>query len=238
MAKKSKSKGDKQVEALVHDEATRRNIPTAELAAIAERIEETDPVAPVRFPRRTPLKKGETRERDEDLDPQIIWNGARLRLSPEQVRQLQDKGEVEIGNAQLVWRGKDRQDWSDLVVQAPQLYIQEKVHPKAIIDDLVRRSKVSAAEKDDAPDLFGDFNGLDDPEARLEFYQHDQHWSNRMILGDSLHVMASLAEREHLRGQVQCIYFDPPYGIKFNSNWQVTTQSRDVKDGMLPRRVW
>jgi len=232
MAKKTKpTKGKKQVEALVHDEATRRNIPTAELAAIAERIEETDPVAPVSYARRAPLKKGEKRERDEDLDPQIVWNGVRLRLSPDQVRQLQDKGEVEIGDAQLVWRGKDRQDWSDLVVQAPALYIQEKVHPKAIIDDLVRRSKVSAAEKDDAPDLFSDFNGLNDPEAKLEFYQHDQHWSNRMILGDSLHVMASLAEREHLRGQVQCIYFDPPYGIKFNSNWQVSTQSRDVKDG-------
>ena len=188
MAKKSKSaKGKKQVEALVHDEATRRNIATAELAALAERMEEIEPGRTSHYPRRTPLKKGEIRERDEDLDPQIIWNGARLRLSPDQVRQLQDKGEVEIGDAQLVWRGKDRQDWSDLVVQAPQLYIQEKVHPKAIIDDLVRRSKVSAAEKDDAPDLFADFNGLDDPEARLEFYQHDQHWSNRMILGDSLH---------------------------------------------------
>ncbi len=79
-------------------------------------------------------------------------------------------------------RWKDRQDWSDLVVQAPQLYIQEKVHPKAIIDDLVRRSKVSAAAKDDTPDLFEDFNGLDDPEAKLEFYQHDQHWSNRRML--------------------------------------------------------
>src|SRR5712664_126632 len=232
MARKARAaKGDKQVEALVHDEATRRNIPTAELAAIAERLEELDPAKPVRFARSTPLPKGATRDRDPDLDPQIIWNGARIRLSADQVRQLQAKGEVEIGDAQLVWRGKDRQDWSDLVVQAPQLYIQEKVHPKAIIDDLVRRSKVSAAEKDDAPDLFGDFNGLDDPEARLEFYQHDQHWSNRMILGDSLHVMASLAEREHLRGQVQCIYIDPPYGIKFNSNWQVSTQSRDVKDG-------
>ena len=225
------SRGDKQVEALLHDEATRRNIPTAELASVAERMEEIDPIKPARFPRRTPLKKGETRERDEDLDPQIIWNGARLRLSPDQVRQLQDKGEIEIGDAQLVWRGKDRQDWSDLVVHAPPLYIQEKVHPKAIIDDLLRRSKANAAEKDDAPDLFADFNGLDDPEAKLEFYQHDQHWSNRMILGDSLHVMASLAEREHLRGQVQCIYFDPPYGIKFNSNWQVSTLSRDVKDG-------
>src|ERR1700687_3657106 len=134
-------------------------------------------------------------------------------------------------DAQLVWRGKDRQDWSDLIVQAPPLYIQEKVHPKAIIEDLIRRSKQTAAEKDDAPDLFADFNGLHDPEARLEFYQHSQHWSNRMILGDSLHVMASLAQREHLRGQVQCIYIDPPYGIRFNSNWQVSTLSRDVKDG-------
>ena len=117
------------------------------------------------------------------------------------------------------------------MVNAPPLYIQEKVHPKAIIDDLVRQSKTAKADNDDMPDLFSDFNGLDDPEARTEFYQHSQHWSNRMILGDSLQVMASLAEREHLRGQVQCIYFDPPYGIKFNSNWQVSTLSRDVKDG-------
>jgi hypothetical protein len=79
--------------------------------------------------------------------------------------------------------------------------------------------------------MFADFNGLPDAEAATEFYQHDQHWSNRMISGDSLSVMASLAEREGLRGQVQCIYFDPPYGIKFNSNFQWSTTSRDVKDG-------
>jgi adenine-specific DNA-methyltransferase len=231
MAGKKQSKGKKkEVKALVHDEATRKNIPTAELQSVAERLEEDDPIPPVRFPRRAPLKKGEERERDKDLDPQIIWNGAKLRLSADQVRQLQERGEVEIGDAQLVWRGKDRQDWTDLVVQAPALYIQEKVHPKAIVDDLVRRSKQSAPVSDGAPDLFGDFNGLD-PDAKLEFYQHDQHWSNRLILGDSLHVMASLAEREHLRGQVQCIYIDPPYGIKFNSNWQVSTISKDVKDG-------
>ena len=232
MARTAKpAKGKKQVVALKHDEATRKNLATAELAALAERIEETDPVAPVHYSRARSLPKGMVRERDPDLDPQIVWNGARIRLSAEQVRLLQDRGQVEIGDAQLVWRGKDRQDWSDLVVQAPQLYIQEKVHPKAIIDDLIRLAKQSAVEKDDAPDLFADFNGLVDPEARLQFYQHDQHWSNRMILGDSLYVMASLAEREHLRGQVQCIYIDPPYGIKFNSNWQVSTLSRDVKDG-------
>jgi adenine-specific DNA-methyltransferase len=133
---------------------------------------------------------------------------------------------------QLVWRGKDEQDWSDLVVQAPPLYIQEKVHPKALIDDLLRATKERAHEAGDlTPDLFADFNGIPKGADTTEFYQHDQNWSNRMILGDSLQVMASLAEREGLRGKVQCIYFDPPYGIKFNSNFQWSTSSRDVKDG-------
>jgi adenine-specific DNA-methyltransferase len=130
---------------------------------------------------------------------------------------------------QLVWRGKDEQDWSDLVVPAPPLFIQEKVHPKALIDDLVRQSKGAAPPPQF--DLFADFNGVPEGDAKTEFYQHDQNWSNRMILGDSLQVMASLAEREGLRGKVQCIYLDPPYGIKFNSNFQWSTTSRDVKDG-------
>ena len=130
---------------------------------------------------------------------------------------------------QLVWRGKDEQDWSDLVVQAPPLYIQEKIHPKAIIDDLKRQAESRRDETPVVQDLFADFNGLGDAD-KTEFYQHDQNWQNRMILGDSLQVMASLAEREGLRGQIQCIYIDPPYGIKFNSNWQVSTRSRDVKD--------
>jgi adenine-specific DNA-methyltransferase len=133
---------------------------------------------------------------------------------------------------QLVWRGKDEQDWSDLVVQAPPIYIQEKVQPKALIDDLIRQTKASDHEAGQStPDLFADFNGIPKGADKTEFYQHDQNWSNRMILGDSLQVMASLAEREGLRGKVQCIYFDPPYGIKFNSNFQWSTTSRDVKDG-------
>ena len=134
---------------------------------------------------------------------------------------------------QLVWRGKDDQDWSDLVVHAPPLYIQEKVHPKVLIDDLLRESQEEAPRqrKPGQLDLFADFNGVPKGADKTEFYQHDQNWSNRMILGDSLQVMASLAEREGLRGKVQCIYFDPPYGIKFNSNFQWSTTSRDVKDG-------
>jgi adenine-specific DNA-methyltransferase len=133
---------------------------------------------------------------------------------------------------QLVWRGKDEQDWSDLVVHAPPLYIQEKVHPKVLIDDLLRRTRERAHDAGQfTPDLFADFNGIPKGVDKTEFYQHDQNWSNRMILGDSLQVMASLAEREGLRGKIQCIYIDPPYGIKFNSNFQWSTTSRDVKDG-------
>jgi adenine-specific DNA-methyltransferase len=132
---------------------------------------------------------------------------------------------------QLVWRGKDAQDASPLIVNAPPIYVQEKVHPKVLIDDLKRLSKRAPAADGDQIDMFADFSGLKDKEAETEFYAHDLSWTNRMIAGDSLQVMASLAEKEGLRGQVQCIYFDPPYGIKFNSNFQWSTQSRDVKDG-------
>jgi adenine-specific DNA-methyltransferase len=119
-------------------------------------------------------------------------------------------------------------------VQAPPLYIQEKVHPKVLIDDLLRQGEVGDKEgMAEQLDFFADFNGLPSETAKTEFYQHDANWSNRMILGDSLQVMASLAEREGLRGKVQCTYIDPPYGIKFNSNFQWSTCARDVRDGEL-----
>lgn len=135
---------------------------------------------------------------------------------------------------QLIWRGKDLLDESPLVVNAPPLYIQEKIHPKVLIDDLKRRSKEGSGSQTGSVEqmgLFDTIKGDVSEGAKTEFYQHDQNWSNRMILGDSLQVMASLAEREGLRGKVQCIYFDPPYGIRFNSNFQWSTTSRDVKDG-------
>jgi adenine-specific DNA-methyltransferase len=129
---------------------------------------------------------------------------------------------------QLVWKGKDEQDASDLTVDVAPIYIQEKIHPRAIIADLLATSQ---SDRDAQLDMFADFNGIADFEQRLDFYEHDQHWSNRMILGDSLVVMTSLAEKEGLKGKVQTIYLDPPYGIKFGSNWQVSTRKRDVKDG-------
>src|ERR1700730_16103304 len=179
----------KTVEVLKHEEAKRKNIPTAEYQSVLQKAEQS----PVRVA---------YERRNRDLDPQ------------------------------LVWRGKDEKDGSDLVVHAPPLYIQEKVQPKALIDDLLRESREREHEAGQTTaDLFADFNGIAKGVDKTEFYQHDQNWSNRMILGDSLQVMASLAEREGLRGKVQCIYFDPPYGIKFNSNFQWSTTSRDVKDG-------
>ena len=132
---------------------------------------------------------------------------------------------------QLVWRGKDEQDLDDLVVNVPPLYIQEKVHPKALIADLLRQSRENRQAEECQVDMFADFNGLPEGADRTEFYQHDGYWQNRMVLGDSLQVMASLSEREGLQGKVQCIYIDPPYGIRFNSNFQWSTTSRDVRDG-------
>ncbi len=131
---------------------------------------------------------------------------------------------------QLVWQGKDAQDRKDLAVPVVPIYIQEKIHPQAIVDDLLRQH-ASGGLLGAQLDLFADFNGLDDFDKKVDFYHHDQHWSNRLILGDSLLVMTSLAEKEGLKGKVQTIYLDPPYGIKFGSNWQVSTRKRDVKDG-------
>jgi adenine-specific DNA-methyltransferase len=128
---------------------------------------------------------------------------------------------------QLVWKGKDEQDSKELEVPAVPVYIQEKIHPKHLIEDLRAQAKRG---KPAQLDLFADFNGIEF-EDMVEFYQHEQNWSNRMILGDSLLVMTSLAEREGLKGKVQMVYVDPPYGIKFGSNWQVSTRKRDVKDG-------
>ena len=148
MARKKKAR--KQVKVLTHDDASRKNIPTAEYQSVLKE----DDASPIRVA---------YERRNRDLDPQ------------------------------LVWRGKDDQDWSDLVVPAPPLFIQEKIHPKVLIDDLLRRSQVGERLSEEQVDLFSDFNGLPDADARMEFYQHEANWVNRMILGDSLQVMASLA---------------------------------------------
>src|SRR5687767_12021710 len=125
--RKKTSGVQKQVETLTHKEAKRKNIPTAELQSAAQRAEELQPFAPVVYERRHPLPRGAERPRDKDLDPQLVWKGTRVHLTGEQLKEAAAKGYVDISDAQLVWRGKDQQDWSDLVVTAPPLYIQEKI---------------------------------------------------------------------------------------------------------------
>lgn len=135
---------------------------------------------------------------------------------------------------QLVWRGKDEQDRKALEVPTVPIYIQEKIQPQAIIEN-VRKAAVKSGklgEKAEVYNLnfFADFNNIKF-EDLVEFYEHEQNWTNRMVLGDSLLVMTSLAEKEGLKGRVQMIYMDPPYGIKFGSNWQSRLRKREVKDG-------
>src|SRR5437764_12728082 len=125
--KSAKRATNKTVEALRHDEATRKNIPTAEYQSVVEKASES------------PVRVAYDR-RNRDLDPQ------------------------------LVWRGKDEQDWSDLVVQAPPLYIQEKVHPKVLIDDLLRQTREGQQNAAEQLDLFADFNGVPEGADRTEFY--------------------------------------------------------------------
>jgi adenine-specific DNA-methyltransferase len=142
--------------------------------------------------------------RDESLDPQLIWHGK--------------------------YPSTDGRDGpaTDLVTDAPPIYIQEKVDPRVLIENLRRTG--SRPEEEPELALFDSFDGLAELD-QVDFYKHDANWSNRMILGDSLQVMSSLAEREKLRGKVQMVFIDPPYGIKFGSNWQVSARNRDVKDG-------
>ncbi|MEQ1719482.1 MAG: site-specific DNA-methyltransferase, partial [Hyphomicrobium sp.] len=168
----------KRVDALKHKETRRKNIPTQENSSFME----AEDIAPVRleFPRRySPATHPELYKRNEDLDPQLVWRG-------------NNAGEGEV---QLVWKGKDEEDANPLMVDAAPIYIQEKVHPKAIIDDIRRRQKGMEDWKyeSQAPDLFADFNGIPDIEDKLRYYEHDSvglKWSNRLILGDSLAVMA------------------------------------------------
>jgi hypothetical protein len=188
-AKRKKPKAKADVENYRHEEAKRKNIPTAENQKLV--ADEDRAVKKLRW------------KRNPDLDPQLVWRGKDFEADP-------------------------------LEVDAPPIYIQEKIQPRAIIEDVRKQSKERT--KNGAPqfDFFHDFNGLPEgwKEDATQSYYHDEgNWQNRMILGDSLLVMASLAEREGLRGKVQCIYFDPPYGIKFNSNWQPSTKSKDVRDG-------
>ena len=120
------------------------------------------------------------------------------------------------GGPLLSWDRADNLD--DLATEATPLYISEKIHPSAFVEQL--------RSLEPAP-LFGDFNNLP-ADAAYEWYQHEGNWSNRLIRGDSVRVMASLLAKEGMEGKVQMIYMDPPYGIGFKSNLQIATDDRNT----------
>ena len=179
----------KTVETLKHDEAKRKNIPTAEYQSVLEK---------------------------EQQKPKQIALPAQHR--PRSAARLARQGRAGLERPRRP--------------RAAALHPGEGPPQGADRRSAARHARSASTKAGrSTADLFADFNGIPKGVDKTEFYQHDQNWSNRMILGDSLQVMASLAEREGLRGKVQCIYLDPPYGIKFNSNFQWSTTSRDVKDG-------
>src|SRR3990172_4480015 len=126
---------------------------------------------------------------------------------------------------QLVWAGKA--EHTSFEVPTVSLHVHERIDPRTIIEAVRRRNGGNAQQ-------LSFFNALEEnPPLReaIEFYKHKHNWSNRLIAGDSLLVMNSLIEKEGLAGQVQMVYFDPPYGIKYGSNFQPFVNNRDVKDG-------
>jgi adenine-specific DNA-methyltransferase len=186
----------------------------------------------------TPTSKRSTRSLPSTPIEAIKHKDARVNIPTHELRDFVREEEAAPGvllyprdaslDPQLVWKGKDDQDRQDLSVPVVPVYIQEKIHPQALIENL--RNTAKAGEPDPELSLFADFNGIEDFEKKVDFYHHDGHWSNRLILGDSLLVMTSLIEKEGLKGKVQTIYVDPPYGIKFKSNWQVSTRKPAVGD--------
>lgn len=127
---------------------------------------------------------------------------------------------------QLIWAGK-KEAGSELGVSTVPIYVQENIAPEAIV------ARVKAGVDENAQMLLFGETAQSQIHKAVEFYKHEENWQNRMILGDSLLVMNSLLEKEGMRGRVQTIYIDPPYGIKFGSNWQTSTRKRDVKDNKI-----
>jgi len=152
---------------------------------------------------------------------------------------VKDKNKREYPKNPIVHRGQDPElfwlnkygadDLDDILsVDIRSLYRHEHISPKALIDNLYRYKKPAV---DDIQEIFGNGLQLYEEDKVPAFYKHQDNWSNRLILGDSLLVMNSLLEREGLAGQVQTIYIDPPYGIKYGSNWQIKINNRTVTDG-------
>jgi adenine-specific DNA-methyltransferase len=195
-------------------DATRKNNPPAKIAA--EGNVPLVPKAEYKYsPRRPPELRFDPTGRSDGL-PELLATARQRSLTEAEARTLAEA--LRVHEPWLEWSGK--REASSFTIDPVALHIHERVSTQAIL-------KVAARE-DVNRSLFAD------PEQEyneaVQFYKHDVDWSNRLILGDSLQVMSSLARREDLAGKVQMIYVDPPYGIRFASNFQPEVRNREVKD--------
>jgi adenine-specific DNA-methyltransferase len=214
---RQRKKTDKTGENVVdyrHKNVKRLNIPPAGLTARGEIIREKK----VRYaynPHLSPVLRFDATGKAESIE-KLIDDASRRKLEPHEINLLQQA--MRNHEPWLEWAGKREQQWC--VADPVALHIHERMSTQAILR--------VAKRQDVQRDLFAD------PEQEyreaVQFYKHPMDWTNRMILGDSLAVMASLARREALAGKVQMIYMDPPYGIKYSSNFQPEVGHRDVKD--------
>ncbi len=197
-----------------HKNVKRLNIPPAGLTARGEIVREKK----VRYaynPHLSPVLRFDATGKTDSIE-RLIEDASRRKLEPHEIKLLQEA--MRNHEPWLEWAGKREQQWC--VADPVALHIHERISTQAIL---------RVAKREDVQrDLFAD------PEQEyreaVQFYKHPMDWTNRVILGDSLAVMASLARREALAGKVQMIYMDPPYGIKYASNFQPEVGRRDVKD--------
>ncbi len=197
-----------------HKKERRKNIPPAGLAAQGK-VREAKKIQYAYNPHLPPTLRFDDTGKSDDLPP-LLQKALREKLSKDEVQEL--AAALRVREPWLEWAGK--REKKTFEVDPVALHMHERVSARAILH--------AAARENVQRSLFGD------PELgyrqEIQFYQHDIEWTNRMILGDSLQVMASLKQRENLAGKVQMIYMDPPYGIKFASNFQPEIGKRDVKD--------
>ena len=214
MARKKRTTEQKDVQDYRHDTATRKNNPPAGIAAQGS-VQETPKQEYAYNPHLPPNLRSDPNG-DADKLPELLQIAQQRPLTADEAKTLADA--LQHHSPWLEWAGK--QETKSFTVDPVALHIHERVSAKAILK-VAERQNVQR-------ELFAD--PQQDYSKAVDFYQHDVDWANRLILGDSLTVMSSLAHREDLAGKVQMIYIDPPYGIKFVSNFQPTVFQRDVKD--------
>ena len=210
MAKNS----EKEVKDYRHDTSKRKNNPPAGIAGQG-RTPDTPKQEYAYNPHLPPILRSDPHG-DADKLPELLQKAQQEPLTPEEAKIIADA--LKHHEPWLEWAGK--QEAKSFTVDPVALHVHERVSTKAIL---------KVAERENVQrQLFADPQQTYN--KAVEFYKHDVDWANRLILGDSLMVMSSLAHREDLAGKVQMIYIDPPYGIKFASNFQPTVFQRGVKN--------